>query len=100
MALIDRGTCYFLAKVLSAQAAGALAVVVVDNAPGEPFVMDGENSGTPIDIPAVMVSQADGGRIKNVLAAGVIRTRDMGGSSKTSEVGDAVASEFLGLKKL
>lgn len=36
--------------------------------------------------------------VKNVLAGGKIKTRDMGGSSTTSEVGDAVAAEFLGLK--
>ncbi len=36
--------------------------------------------------------------VKNVLAAGKIKTRDMGGSSKTMEVGDAIAAEFLALK--
>lgn len=35
--------------------------------------------------------------VKKVLAAGNVRTRDMGGSNTTSEVGDAIAAEFLGL---
>jgi tartrate dehydrogenase/decarboxylase/D-malate dehydrogenase len=36
--------------------------------------------------------------VKNILAAGKIKTRDMGGSSKTNEVGDAIAAEFLAVK--
>ncbi|MBF8270064.1 MAG: Tartrate dehydrogenase, partial [Gammaproteobacteria bacterium] len=35
--------------------------------------------------------------VKKVLAAGKIRTKDMGGSHKTPEVGDAVIREFLAL---
>lgn len=35
--------------------------------------------------------------VKKVLAAGEIRTRDMGGSSKTTEVGDAVVKAFLAI---
>ena len=33
--------------------------------------------------------------IKAVIAAGEIRTKDMGGSNSTSEVGDAVVKAFL-----
>ena len=33
--------------------------------------------------------------VKNVLAAGKIRTKDMGGSNTTSEIGDAITAEFL-----
>jgi isocitrate/isopropylmalate dehydrogenase len=36
--------------------------------------------------------------VKNVLAAGKVKTRDMGGSATTTEIGDAIAAEFLGLK--
>ena len=36
--------------------------------------------------------------VKNVLAAGKIRTRDMGGSNTTSEIGDAITAEFLTVK--
>jgi tartrate dehydrogenase/decarboxylase/D-malate dehydrogenase len=35
--------------------------------------------------------------VKNVLAAGRVRTRDMGGSNTTSETGDAAVKEFLAL---
>ncbi len=65
--VIDRGNCTFITKVNAAQAAGAIAVVVVNNTPGDPIVMGG--AGTA-DIPAVMISQADGDLIKAQLSAG------------------------------
>lgn len=33
--------------------------------------------------------------VKNILSAGEVKTKDMGGSNSTSDVGDAVAKEFL-----
>ena len=35
--------------------------------------------------------------VKNVLAAGEVRTKDLGGSNSTPEVGDAIVKEFLTL---
>ena len=67
IALVDRGTCNFTAKVANAQAAGAVGVVVANNAPGAPFTMGGADPS--ITIPAVMVSQADGNTIKAGLPA-------------------------------
>ena len=62
--VVDRGTCPFVDKVQFAQEAGAIAVIVVNNACGAPFAMPG--SGT-FDIPAVMLSQADGDLLKTKL---------------------------------
>ncbi len=36
--------------------------------------------------------------VKAVLAAGKVKTRDMGGSATTSEIGDAITAELLALK--
>ncbi|MBP1620068.1 MAG: putative subtilisin family peptidase, partial [Acidobacteria bacterium] len=69
IALIDRGTCFFADKILRAQQAGALAVVMVNNVDGEPIVMGGESTG--ITIPGVMITSADGVTLKAQLAAGV-----------------------------
>ncbi|MCR9279759.1 MAG: S8 family serine peptidase [Pseudomonadaceae bacterium] len=67
VALIQRGGCAFTDKFLNAQAAGASAVVVYNNA-GSPFTMGGD--GTGIEIPGLMISQADGGAIVAALDSG------------------------------
>src|SRR5262249_55787816 len=67
IALIDRGTCAFVNKVLNAQLAGAVGVIVANNTGGDAtFVMGGTNRR--IRIPAVMVSQNDGATLKANLA--------------------------------
>jgi len=65
IALIDRGVVGFLLKVQNAQAAGAVGVVMVNNAPGDPIVMGALETTT---IPAVMISLADGNAIKAAAA--------------------------------
>jgi hypothetical protein len=67
IALVDRGTCGFVVKAGNAQAAGAVAMIVVNNVPGAPFNMGGTDP--TIVIPSVMVSLADGGVIKAGLPA-------------------------------
>ena len=66
IALIDRGACNFTVKVRNAQNVGARAVVIVNNEPGAPIPMGGDDNS--IGIPSVMISQADGNRIKAALA--------------------------------
>ncbi len=68
IALIDRGTCTFVSKVAAAEAAGAIAVIVINNQAGAPISMGG--TGTGLDIPSVMISQANGNLIKGQLNAG------------------------------
>lgn len=59
IAVISRGSCNFSDKVNNAKAAGAVAVIVVQNSDGEPTVMS-----TPgVTIPAVMISKADGAKL-------------------------------------
>lgn len=58
IALVSRGTCAFTIKVKHAQDAGAIAVIVSDNAPG-PLAELGGADGS-ITIPSVRISQADG----------------------------------------
>ncbi|MPZ26048.1 MAG: hypothetical protein GEV12_06265 [Micromonosporaceae bacterium] len=67
IALIDRGTCPFTQKVANAQAAGAGAAIVANSEPGDPFTMGGADPS--IEIPSVMVSQADGGTLQAGLPA-------------------------------
>lgn len=68
IALLDRGTCNFTAKVQAAETAGAIACVICNNVAGAPFAMGG--TATNINIPSVMISQADCQTIKASLSAG------------------------------
>jgi subtilisin family serine protease len=70
IALIDRGTCFFADKILRVQAAGAIAVVMVNNLDAAPIAMGGESAG--IRIPGVMISKADGERLRQHLGGEVI----------------------------
>jgi uncharacterized cupin superfamily protein len=58
IAVTRRGSCAFTDKVIAAQNAGAIAVIVVNNQPGGPIVMGGANPD--ITIPALMLGDVDG----------------------------------------
>lgn len=67
IALLDRGVIAFGDKVQLAEDAGAVAVIIANNQPGEPFGMGGDNKS---EIPAVMISQEKGQAILADLAKG------------------------------
>jgi len=70
IALIDRGACTFVTKVLNAQAAGAKGVIIVNNAPGGLPGMGGFDAA--ITIPSVGVSKADGDAFKAAAAGNIV----------------------------
>jgi minor extracellular serine protease Vpr len=57
VALVVRGACTFAEKALNAEAAGATAVVIHNNVPGN---FAGTLGGAPVDVPVVSISQEDG----------------------------------------
>lgn len=61
IALVSRGTCGFAVKVKNAQDAGAIGVIVADNAPGAVAGMGGADPS--VTIPSLRVTQADGATI-------------------------------------
>ncbi|MFC5480919.1 PA domain-containing protein [Massilia suwonensis] len=65
IALVSRGTCAFVDKARNVQAAGAIGMIVADNATGAPTGMSG--SDPSIRIPSVRISQADGVRLRAAL---------------------------------
>jgi hypothetical protein len=71
IALLDRGTCGFTQKVLNAQNAGAIGVVVADNAPGSPPAGLG-GADPAVTIPSARVALADGNALKAALAGGTV----------------------------
>jgi PKD repeat protein len=86
IALIDRGTCNFVTKVQTAQAAGARAVIVTNNQAGSPFSMGGMATG--ITIPSVMISQTDGNLLRAQLAAGQTLNVTLFGGNSVGRDGD------------
>lgn len=70
IAVIRRGTCEFGLKVLAAEAEGAVAVIMVNNAATDPIAMGPGAVGDQVTIPSIMVSQADGEAIIAALQGG------------------------------
>ncbi len=70
IAIVDRGTCAFTVKVKACQDAGAVGVIVVNNAAGSPPQgMSGTDA--TITIPSVAVTLADGTTLKSQIASGL-----------------------------
>lgn len=88
IALVDRGSCTFVEKALNAQTSGATAVIVVNNVDGNPIAMGGGASGETITIPAIMISKADGDRLKTALAEGLSGTLKREGGVPPMKDGD------------
>ena len=63
IALVSRGTCSFSTKIRNAQTAGAVAVVVANNAFGDAGGMAQDGTPNQPSIPAYMVSRSDGGDV-------------------------------------
>ena len=57
--LVDRGACDFVTKARNVQDAGAIAMVVVDNAPGDVIGLSGDDPS--ITIPSVRITLSDNG---------------------------------------
>jgi len=88
IAVIERGTCTFTQKVINAQNASAVGVIIVDNKAEPVFTMGGTDSS--ITIPSYLISQADGTTIENAMASStvnatiVLNTNPNGGSGRVS----------------
>ena len=75
IAFMNRGTCGFAIKVMNAQVAGAIGVVIADNAAGPAIDMAGSGNrpfDLAITIPAGRVTLATGDVVRNALLAGTV----------------------------
>jgi len=70
IAVIRRGSCDFVVKVLAAQNAGAIGVIIVNNAGTAPIDLGDNGNGGAVTIPSGMVSLADGEAIIAALENG------------------------------
>lgn len=92
VALIDRGSCEFSVKVRNATSAGAVAVVVANNAGGPPSTMGGLEGTT---IPAVMIDRPSGADVRELLAAGDATVRlDVDSEMVIDEAWGGVMADF------
>ncbi len=85
IAMIGRGTCDFSFKIRVAELAGAIAAIVVNRLPGDPFPM---SKGATVDfiqpvIPAYMISLDDGIAIRTTVANGTAGTINLPGYQDT-----------------
>jgi hypothetical protein len=72
IAILFRGDCEFGTKVMNAEAAGAIACVIINNAPGGPVPMAAGTDGAGVTIPVVMIGDVDGEILINEMANGVV----------------------------
>jgi extracellular elastinolytic metalloproteinase len=104
IALLDRGTCPFVNKVINAQNAGAIGVIVANNAPGNPITMGG--SSAAVTIPSVMVSLDNGNLLKANLplnatlhdagALAINRDSDLDNGVIVHEYGHGISNRLTG----
>jgi minor extracellular serine protease Vpr len=80
LAIIDRGVCSFSQKVANAKAAGAIAVLVINNVAGDPIPM-ARTAGFDDNIPAVMIGLNEGTALR--------------GSGATTASTTAIFQEFV-----
>ena len=66
------GTGTFILKIKNAIDAGAIGVIMMNNAPGAPAAMGGTDTLGEITIPSVAISQADGDILEAAVNAGTV----------------------------
>jgi hypothetical protein len=101
IALVQRGTCTFALKVLNAQTAGAIAVVIYDNVLNAPLA---RMAGVPgidesITIPSIRISRTSGLALVAALATGPVSGRIFleSGDAPTVSVPSDLISETANL---
>ncbi len=100
--LINRGGCPFTTKMRSAQKAGAMGVIIVNNVPGAPIGLGGTDN--QITIPGVMISKNDGDAIATELSnhvtmtitTGMLYDGDLDNGIITHEYGHGISNRLTG----
>ncbi len=95
IAVIDRGSCTFKTKVLNAQNAGAIGVIIINNvSPGVISMADDTTIADAITIPVLMVSQSNGATLKNSLPGSATVRRIVGVDRDGTQDNMVIAHEW------
>ena len=98
IALVDRGDCFFVEKVVNAQAAGAVGVIVANNEAG---LVSMGGTDASIAIPSVSITREDGTRLKASLPSpGVNVSTRMAGAPLEASGAWLVGEEVGGIRDL
>ncbi|TAK55837.1 MAG: peptidase S8 [Gammaproteobacteria bacterium] len=89
--LIRRGGCTFIVKAQNAQAAGAAAVIIYNNAAGR---FSGTIAGSDVTIPTVQISDTEGALIDSRLLAGPVTLSWQSGVSSFANPTGGLVSSF------
>jgi subtilisin family serine protease len=95
VALADRGNCAVSLKSDIATKAGAVAIIIANNAAGDPPSFSFGGGDLPM-VPTIVISQADGNRIKSALLAGTSLVASVSPAATIPLVGSMVASSSRG----
>ena len=87
IAVVDRGTCAFEIKAKFAEDAGAIGVIVANNAPG--VIQMAEDATVDATVPTISVSQADGVTLKAAAGSTVALEEVEGSYAGTDDQGRA-----------
>jgi extracellular elastinolytic metalloproteinase len=97
IALVERGFCTFAVKAFNAQNTGAIAVVVINNVPGNPGTMGFTPPIPTITIPAAMITLDAGTLIRaNTPTAGALRADATRATSRDSDLDAGVIAHEYG----
>ncbi len=99
IAVIKRGVCEFGFKVLAAENLGAIAVIIINNVPGNPITMAPGADGGSVTIPSIMISETDGAALIAALEAGESITGDiinMGPYSRDGDLDNGIVAHEYG----
>lgn len=91
IALIERGTCNFAEKFNNAIGAGAVALIVSNNAAGAPTVM----GSLPTTHPSVMISQSSGAALRDFANANPGNTTQMAAQTPALRAIDASFGDIM-----
>lgn len=78
IAVAVRGTCDFSSKALSAQNAGATALIIINNQGTAPTTLGAGTGAGSVTIPVVMISQSQGANLLSTLSGGGTATGLLG----------------------